>query len=355
MERKLASIRKVTKIESIPEADLVECVSLDGWDLVSKKGDFQDGDLGVYFEIDSILPRKPWNEFLFKTVSETNYRLKTKKLRGVISQGLLIPIKNITEITNPIFEGDDLTEFLGITKYEPQIPAQLQGIVKGNFPEGIRKSDEERWQNIPKIWDELLLCEEIVGRRKEDGSSATFYLIDDVFGVCSRNLDLKESENNTFWKVARKLDIENKLRMYLEYINSILNQTENPIIIKNIYCQGELLGPGIQKNLLGLAENTVHLFDFGYPNTNLKNTDYDLIHFCDMTNLDICPEVFRGKIGDKFKSLEEMSEFSDTITYPNGKTAEGIVWRRLDWGYSPYLKSRLSFKTISNKYLLKNE
>ncbi len=140
-DRKLASVVKIVDIQPIPGADAIVVVTVKGWKVVVKVNEYKVGDLAVYYEIDSFLPIRPQFEFLRKSSykrmgSSEGFRLKTIRLRGQISQGLLTPIPE--GISNPK-EGDDLTEALDIVKYEPPIPAQLAGKIKGTFPSFIPK------------------------------------------------------------------------------------------------------------------------------------------------------------------------------------------------------------------------
>src|SRR6185436_4978944 len=146
MERKLASIQKVLEVNPIPNADAIEVLTVLGWKVVAKKGEFKVGDLVVYFEVDSILKESPEIEFLRKS----NFRIKTIKLRGQVSQGLCLPLSilfGLVELPHdPFAEGDDVTELLEVEKYEVYVPAQLAGERKGNFPDFLSKTDEMRIQ-----------------------------------------------------------------------------------------------------------------------------------------------------------------------------------------------------------------
>lgn len=146
IERKLASVVRIIDIQPIAGADAIVVAKVKGWNVVVKVGEYKVGDLAVYYEIDSFLPARPQFEFLrrssFKRMGVVDgFRLKTIRLRGQISQGLLTPIPE--GIVDPQ-EGDDLTESLDIVKYEPPISAQLAGQIKGTFPGFIPKTDEER-------------------------------------------------------------------------------------------------------------------------------------------------------------------------------------------------------------------
>ncbi len=238
MERKLATIRKIKDIVPIEGADAIELALVDGWQVVvAKNVGHKVGDKVVYCEIDSFLPIKEEFEFLRKSSykkmgDQEGFRLKTIKLRGQISQGLILPYSVIPVAqfasAHDLPEGMDVSEMLGIVKYDPPVSAQLAGKVKGNFPSFLRKTDEERIQNLVKEYAAWALSSkhQFYATEKLDGSSFTCYLKDGVFGVCSRNMELLETEDNTFWTVARKLDLENKLKS----------------LGRNVCFQGEMVG-----------------------------------------------------------------------------------------------------------------
>jgi len=234
--RKLASIKYIDKLEPIEGADKIELAHVGGWKvIVAKNVEHEVGDAVVYCEIDSFLPIEPEFEFLrkssFKRLADgkEGFRLKTIKLRGQISQGLIIPLSDAISVmkrrNGSVFyeqleEGQDVSEALGIIKYDPPLPANLGGEVKRYFPGFLRKTDEERIQNLTKEYEKWKSEDrDFYFTEKLDGSSSTFYIKDGEFGVCSRNLELKESEDNTFWKVARDLDLENKLKSLLFKVN----------------------------------------------------------------------------------------------------------------------------------------
>jgi RNA ligase (TIGR02306 family) len=254
MERKLASIRIISDIQPIEGADMIELSIVDGWKVVvAKNVGHKVGDMVIYCEIDSFLPIKDEFEFLRKTSYKKmsdgmeGFRLKTIKMRGQVSQGLILPM-SVVEYTNVQFEvGMDVTNLLGITKYEPPIPAELSGKVKGLFPSFLRKTDEERVQNLTKEYEEWKhqSKHQFYVTEKLDGSSATYYIKDGEFGVCSRNLELLETERNTFWNVARDLKLEEKLREFG----------------RNLCIQGELIGEGIQGNPYKIKGHTVRFFN----------------------------------------------------------------------------------------------
>ena len=180
--RKLATIRRINEIRQIEGADNIELAIVDGWQVVvAKNVEHKVGDFIVYCEIDSFLPIKEEFEFLrkssYRKSSEAEgFRLRTAKMRGQISQGLILPISVLgSEIS--LEEGMDVTELLGIIKYEPPIPAELSGKVKGMFPSFISKTDEIRAQNIPNEYKTYIESNDnFYITEKLDGSSATFYI-----------------------------------------------------------------------------------------------------------------------------------------------------------------------------------
>jgi RNA ligase (TIGR02306 family) len=238
--RQLATVQKIKALEPIEGADAIEKATVLGWQLVVKKGDFKEGDMCVYCEIDSILPERPEFEFL----KSRGMRIKTVRLRGQISQGIAFPLSVIPSDITVVGEGQILDAVLGVSKYEPPIPACLSGKVKGTFPSFIPKTDETRVQVLQKVLSKYK-GEKCYITEKLDGSSATYYINNGVFGACSRNMELLEDEDNSFWKVARSLGLEGKLRS----------------LDGNYAIQGELIGEGIQGNKYKLSGQTVYFFN----------------------------------------------------------------------------------------------
>jgi RNA ligase (TIGR02306 family) len=337
MERKLATIRIISDIQPIEGADAIELAIVDGWKVVVAKGvGHKVGDYVVYCEIDSFLPIRDEFEFLRKTSykklkdGSEGFRLKTIKLRGQVSQGLILPISVFGDFGWTAYEGLDVSERLGITKYEPPIPAELQGKVKGSFPSFIPKTDEERVQNLTKEYEMLKYQSkhQFYVTEKLDGSSATFYFKDGEFGVCSRNLELVETEGNTFWKVARELDLENKLK-------------ENGI---NLMLQGELIGESIQGNPYKIKGQTIRFFNIYHIDSQ---SYYGLPMF--LATMEHTLKLETVPILDVYFKLPDTID--EIIKYADGKSKlnpnfdrEGIVVRSMD--------RTISFKVISNKFLL---
>lgn len=350
--RRLATIRKIDEINPIENADAIEVATVGGWKIVVKKGEFQVGQLAVYFEIDSWIPHQ-LAPFLSKGQEPREYegvkgeRLRTIKLRGQISQGLLLPISEIDkhfEVPGHWSEDEDLTEILGILKYEKPLPAQLSGQARGNFPCFIPKTDEERIQNLKKqlqIWKEDGLEFEVT--EKLDGSSMTVYITtqqdeegNDVqkFGVCSRNLDLKDTEGNSFWEAAKKYDLERKL---IEFNN----ETHGRIAI-----QGELVGEGIQGNKYKLTGRDFFVFRIYDIFTGEYVNEREKDDLCYILGLKQVPYLCASAIENY--TIDSLLEFAEGKSVLNPKTErEGIVFKC-------YTGDQPHFKAISNKFLIKN-
>jgi RNA ligase (TIGR02306 family) len=338
MERKLATIRKISDLKSIEGADNIELAIVDGWQVVvAKNVEHKVGDFIVYCEIDSFLPIKEEFEFLrkssYRKSSEAEgFRLRTAKMRGQISQGLILPISVLgSEIS--LEEGMDVTEMLGIVKYETPISPELSGLAKGMFPSFISKTDEIRVQNIPNEYKTYIESNDnFYITEKLDGSSATFYINNGEFGVCSRNLELLETEGNTFWKVARELDLENKMK------------AKN----KNFAIQGELIGEGIQGNPYKIKGHTVRFFTAFDIDAHKRFNYAEFAMFMARNELEVAPLLSIRAGTDLPKTIDELLKFAEGKSSLNDKTEmEGIVIRTSD--------NVISFKAISNKFLLKDK
>ena len=348
MERKLASIQVIKDLQPIPKADKLELAKIQGWCVVILKGLHKVGDKIVFIELDSLIPKAPWSEFLWKpTDTKEKYRLKSVRLRGQLSQGLAIPLSCLDGLKfegdtrgNPVYdweEGKDVTALLGIEKYNPVIPACLAGVQKGDFPAFIPRTDETRIQSC------LDVLQEIRGREcyistKVDGASATFFLNRGQFGVCSRNIELCETETNTFWKLARQYDLEAKLRK----------------LGRDIAIQGEAHGSGIQGNPLNIAVQALAVFNI-YDISAAKYVDHhELVALCKELDLPMvkvdCVGIFKPEWG-----LPELLVMAEGCYIGTNNPREGIVIRPTVESRSKVLSGRLSFKVINNTYLEREE
>lgn len=230
-------------------------------------------------------------------------------------------------------EGEDVSEILGVLKWEKAIPAQLAGQMKGNFPSLIPKTDQERVQNLVK---EIAAASQNKQRfevtEKLEGSSMTCYLIKGEFGVCSRNMDLKETEGNSFWSTARKEQVEEKMRKFDENWDYAI--------------QGELVGPGIQGNIYNLTHTQFYVFDvYDIQNGKYLDPQYrrTLIETLGLKHVPVLvPEVTFNDLG-----VQEVLDFAEGQSQLAKVEREGVVFKDILGG--------MTFKAISNRYLLKSE
>jgi RNA ligase (TIGR02306 family) len=342
--RKLASIRIVKEINPIEGADNIEAITVDGWTCISKKGEFNPGDMCVYFEIDSFLPIRPEFEFLRKSSykkmgEQEGFRLRTIRLRGTLSQGLALPLSIIPGkdegdnkyVNDPVFDGHDVTEELGVILFEKPISPQLQGKAT-NWPSFIRKTDQERVQNI---WNKIKDSDELFEvTLKMDGMSCTYYLHDGHFGVCSRNWEIVDTPGNTLWEIARRYGIKELLEYYhLHGGNSVA-------------LQGEVIGEGIQKNPHNIKGQDFYLFDIWNINTqSYLCPTYRKLAYIGSDNGNI-KRLKRVPELNAAKSLKDFNgDINNILEYANGSDLrEGVVFKSVT--------SDLTFKVISNNYLL---
>jgi len=349
MERKLASVQEVLDIEPIENADFIEKIKVLGWNLVSKKGEFKKGDKCVYFEIDSLLPDLPMFEFVKRgSTRDSALRLRTVKLRKVISQGLALPLKTLNEFDKEKASteydiGEDVSELIGVTQWVPRIARLDRTDIKGAFPHFVPRTHESRIQSNPEILKEFhgKLCYISV---KLDGTSITYCHKDDEFDVCSRNYRTKKPDElrkkgvGTLWRVAEELDIEEKLKKK-----------------GNFAVQGELCGPGIQGNRMVFKDQCFNCFNV-YDIDNQKYLSFDeFFFFCKELDIDTVPiltTIFNFK---ETVTLEDLLELAEGKYFDTHNEREGIVIRPIEECYSEELEDRLSMKIISNRFLLKNK
>lgn len=340
MKRKLASVQRVVAIVPIVGADAIEAVRINGWQCVVKKGSFAVGDRGVFFEIDAVPPDLPAYRFLWtpkaaapaEGTRPATFRIRTMTLRGCLSQGLFLPLPDAgLDADTP--DGEDVSERLGVTKYDPPMP-QGAGELRGAFPSRVPRTDEERVQSSPTVLDELRGLPYVI-TLKCDGTSSTFLIDpdDDTFHACGRNWSIREGDN-VYWAIARRYDLATKLRAKGG----------------RYALQGEICGPGIQKNPLGLKGPQLFVFSAFDLTAGRFLDDAAMRALAAELDLDAVPIV---EAGDGFSHDQASLLALAEGVYPGTKNQrEGVVIRARDEVFSPTLNGRLSFKAISNKYLL---
>ena len=373
MDRKLASVQKITGIDPIEGADLIEVAQILGWQVViAKKDGFKVGDEVVYIETDSIMPDRPEFEFL----RSRDFRIKIAKFKKQVSQGIVFPLSILPPGNYPSNEGDDVTEILGVIKHDPQgkkeaelaerqkIEAERRLRESNNrvvkylaqfnwfrrilnwfnpkkskgWPKFVKHTDEDRIQLFPNI------CEDykdipLTVTEKLDGQSATYVLLKKKNGfgketfefmVCSRTLRRGKPDDSSYWTIANSYNIEKILR-------SLINDNDYIVL------QGEIIGVGIQKNKYDLAEGyDFYAFNLVFPtweaNYHIMKAEMDKF------NIKCVP-----LIDNNFSILSDipaMVEYANAKSVVNPKIwREGIVCR--------HTEKNISFKVISPTFLLK--
>jgi RNA ligase (TIGR02306 family) len=337
--RRLARIVKVDNIIKHPNADTLDILSIGGWKVVAKSGLHQEGDHVIYLEIDSFVPTE-LAPFLTKEGKQPKEFegvkgevLKSIRLRGQISQGMVIPIRE-TSLANTNVELDqDVTDLLGIKKYEKPLPASLAGDIRCHFPSVVPKTDAERIQNLStelEFWKNTSL--KFYVTEKLDGTSFTCMKLHEDIHVCSRNYSLFETEGNTYWQIFRKYDLEN-----------ILKSVPN-----NIAIQGEIIGHGIQENQYGLPKQELYVFSIYDIDSKRYYSYQEMEAFCNNYNLNRVPlvEIISLDSDTSIDSLLAKAE-GTSVVGPKSSEREGLVWRGFE-------TPETCFKTISNKWLMKN-
>jgi RNA ligase (TIGR02306 family) len=341
-ERKMATVRRIDEINPIEGADAIEVATVGGWKVVVKKGEFKAGDLAVYCEIDSFIPTtiapfltKP-DHYPKQFEGVEGERLRTVRLRGQLSQGLLLPLQTVFELpnnTNVDVVWTDVSEVLGIKKYEAPVPACLAGEVKGMFPGFIPKTDQERIQNLTaelESWKRSGYTFEVT--EKLDGTSMTAFMVDGVFSICSRNLELKPNPDNSMFKAAQAQALEEKLRL----------------TGRNLALQGELIGLGIQGNKYKMTGTAFYVFDIYDIDAKRYLSPMERKVFVTDMRINHVP-VFQARF-----SLAEMS-VADLLRAAEGKSVMGdITGPEREGEVYKCNEAEVSFKAISNKFLLKN-
>lgn len=313
----LVYVGKVLEINAIPGADFVCCATVicgkgGKWKGVVRKSDFDIGSECLVYLPDALIPENtPGMEFM----KSSGWRVKMCKFKGAPSE-VVITMHLSNTITRPI--GFDVTHILGVTKYCKPVPPHLQGLAKGQFPGFVPKTDELNYQRHFDLVERLHGLPYYI-TEKADGSSTTAFRYKGNFGLCSRNLELQESESNGFWKVCNQYNLKEKLP-------------------EGYALQWETCGPGIQSNPMGLSE----ISGFAFSGYNIPEHRYltmsELYDLCVQLKFPMCPILSKG---DSFS--KDGVELLGEGLYANGKQREGVVVRSQD----NYEGKPISFKVIN--------
>lgn len=372
MERKLVTIRKIKDIQDIEGADRIKLAIVDGWKTIVKNGEFNIGDYGVYFEIDSLIPMED-SRFEFLNSTKTMFGVKSRyiktiRLRGQISQGLVLPIHLLKEIQEVVgdnpedFLDQDFAEVLGVQKYEEPDDAPIGSEKRGSFPFYIQKTGENRIQNVFDLMKENYKDVVFIPTLKMDGSSMTVaYVNNPAYFTGKVDKDYDETTTEQTWVASHRLVLREpqadpetgevrKNAFYEAYYRSGLDTKLKEWCIENntqIAVQGELLGPKIQKNFEGFNEYTFRAFYVYLIDEGRRATPSEFLKICEELDIETVKHYEPIKVFEVFSTVEEILEFAEGASEKNPKR-EGLVFKAdvLHNGQP------LSFKAISNTYLL---
>jgi len=328
MSRLIVEVVEIKEILEHPNADRLEIAVVKGWESVVQKGAHKPGDGVVYVPIDAVLPVE-----LSDKLGVTNYlskgRVRTAKLRGIYSQGLII---GLDTLPGKYYLGDNVMEILGITKFiPPPPPPHLQGKQRKQHPDFNRYTDIENIKNFPDVLQEgedVSITEKIHGTNFRSGKLDTApgsEFISELH-VGTHNTNLVENPDNTYWKIADKYNLKE-------------------ILEHNMIIYGEVYGYGVQKLTYGLKTQDVGFFDLKVNGKYLNADDFKA--FCKEHNLPQVPILFEGPWD---KSLMDLANGSSTIAK---HIREGIVIKPQVERYDRQV-GRVAIKHLSEKYLLKD-
>ena len=345
--RKLASIQYVHDITPIEGADRIELIHVLGWQCVANKGQFNVGDLCVYFEIDSFLPVMPQFEFLRQSsykesdILGAGFRLRTMRFRGQISQGLVLPLTVFPNLPKDIFIGTDVTELLGVKKWEIEERATTGGTVIGTLPTDVPHTDETRIQAMPELLEAFRNKPYYIST-KMDGSSHSISIDEDGFHVTGHNYEYRDDDSSAFYRFVKAHDFESAMDWYMHQHN-----------IHTLTIQGEFCAPGIQRNRLKLTKPEWYVFTVRIDGKRVGLEKMKEVAEA-LGALMVPIEETGTDLPSHYPTVEALLTRAEG-EYPNGGAKEGIVIRTIEPEFCPLISGPLSFKVVSNKYLLKND
>ena len=323
MSSLIVDIAEIKAIDEHPNADRLEVVTIKGWKVIAQKGLYEVGQKVIYAPPDCILPTG-----LSDAMDVTKYlskgRIKTVKLRGHYSQGLIIPLDFLPTSTQYDI-GDNVAEILGITKYDPPIPVHMRGTCAKMNPFFYKYTDIEDVKNFPEVLHE---GEEVVIIEKIHGTNFRAGIVPDgdeyKYLVGSHRMNLVEDDINLYWRGSRIHDLKN-------------------ILMPGMIIYGEVYGKDVQKMNYGQKGINILFFDIIQ---NERYMDYDDFHrFCLKHNLPEAPVLYRGPWS------MDLLEYGKGLTFlPGNHIKEGFVVRPVKERFNPAV-NRTILKYRSEEYL----
>ncbi|KAJ1408135.1 hypothetical protein B484DRAFT_456373 [Ochromonadaceae sp. CCMP2298] len=346
----LATVVRVLDLVPIAGKDQIELAVVKGWRCIVRKGEFSLGNLAIYFALDSVPDfEDPHFSFLRKFG-----RIKTLKMGGVVSQGLLGGLSWYAERGHgdTLAEHDDVTVAMGVSKYvhaEEAVQYRAQGVTYREFPHMVPKTDALRLQACPDALN-AIAGRDVVITRKEDGCSCTCVALDGEFLLCGRNFvwDAEDGSVAHYFQMQAQYSLKHKLLS----------------LGRNLAFQCEILGPKVNGNRLRLQHTTLAVFDV-YDIDAARYLPYaQACALCLSLDLPQVPLIYRGPANNLFGgvlSVDGFLELAEGVEYVKGVRAEGVVVKTEGGEEAEFVGgvrvegARVVFKVVSNKYLLKHD
>lgn len=364
---KYATVEKIESLSPIENCDNIVLARVLGWDVVVRKyhDNFQDkmvfseGDFCIYIPIDTIVNnKKPWFSFIGHTK-----KIKTRKIRGVYSQGLILSMDDIKNVPGfdgiKMEEGFDVSDILCVGKYEKE---KLYYISKNDFLTKVQqdkilgfpvhlisKTDEDNLRSKNKALLELI-GKEVVVTQKQDGSSMTciWRSSKKSDGTIKYEFELAK-RNISIWKVVDGLTVHEINDYMVDYAKQ---EDLISLFHTNVALQGEFCGPKICGNRLDLSEYHWYIFNIKNLDTNEYYGRDQIIEICQTKSLEVVPELSRLFV-DEETTIEFFQNLANQVKYPkvdNSDEGEGIVIRPTIPFFSKKLGKIFSVKVINQKY-----
>lgn len=352
-------ILKIENIEKHPNADRLDIIQVLGWNCIVQKDSFKIGDLCLYIPIDSILPEEVENKIfgLNSKIKLEKHRVRTIKLRKIISQGLVVKPEQIGIYKYK--ENEDYTEFLKIKKYEPQenlpnIYGNCNKIKKMYINSNFHKyTDIENIKNYPQVFqegDQVYISEKLHGTSFRCGwvlneTNTIWKKIKKFFGLLpkwefifgSRNVQLSNSidknkyfyNENIYVKAVIKYDLKNKLK-YGEVL------------------YGEIIGNGIQSGYsYGCKEGEIQFYAYDLMLIDRYLYSEAFREICIRREIPLVPKLYIG-----FYNQEIINKYTEGQSLIDSSfIREGCIIKSIKEEISPYI-GRKVLKSINPEYLL---
>ncbi|MFO0417702.1 MAG: RNA ligase (ATP) [Pseudomonadota bacterium] len=341
------TIEEISEIRAHSNADRLAVASLKGlgYQFIVGKDTWQVGDKCLYFPLDAILP-EPMLKALGvegKLAGGKKNRVKTIKLRGEISQGLIGSLSLIADLPDANRTPEEITKFLGVTKYEPEIELPTARDARLiDLPQGVSIYDIENSERFSSAYD-ALLDQPVWITEKLEGSHIAIAIIEGKEWVCQRRFALEplpDKPVHFFWEAANKHKlIELAREIYAKHGCT------------RLIMRGEIIGPNIQSNIYRLPDREVRFFDVMINGRYLAAQHLIELFRSQGREELLVPTISYGETLRAWLAGRGLREAStgDSVLYKTLR--EGIVIKPLEEQYSQEMSGRLIIKQISPEYL----